>query len=64
MLTKYAQTPVPEKREKKRVSKMKKKLANLLISEKINQMRQEMNQIQLLDETLEKMKYEQRNIQS
>jgi hypothetical protein len=62
MLKKFGESPDPAPKDKKRSSKQKKKLANLLLAEKLSQMRQELSQIHLLDQTLEQMRHEQKNL--
>lgn len=52
-----------DKKQKAQKTKMKKDLANRLIMEKISQMSSELCQIQSLDDSLSKMRQEQKNLQ-
>jgi hypothetical protein len=53
MLVAFGETPDAPRPPKKRSQKLHRKLATQLISTKLGQMREELNQIHLLDQALE-----------
>jgi hypothetical protein len=63
MLVSFGTTPDPSSK-KKRSSKLHRKLATQLMSERLAQMREELTQMSLLDQCLASMRHEQKNLSS